>query len=193
MIHQIEQFVIFGITIYLRHWFECGVAFKAPKNDFDFYKSILKIKKDEIRKSCLTTFNKHDQYLKNNLLALAFFDNRSSCEELRVMVNNLKKGYKVISFNPQIQFADLFDKSVLEFFKVINFPPDFLKLDPSFWSEDNSYIKIKQLVDHLNVLNDTSERGCALAKRLYNGLIKSNKNSELLILVDNDMKTFKCR
>lgn len=187
-IDNIRLFVIFGVTVYLKYWFECPIASYSPANDLEFYQKILNYPNQSIKNACLTTFDYHDQYLESNLLALSLFDNRLSREIKIKMVRNLNEEEQDVDLDSKSEICDLFNKNVLKFFGSINVDPEFLKLDPNFWPVSEDYQKVKKLIDNLNVINDTSERGCALAKKYYNTLIKDNQNKELYHVVEGDRK-----
>lgn len=99
------------------------------------------------------------------------------------------KDEKNDEINPNTNLSDLIDDRVMNFFRLLNFEKQFenvLKLDPAYWHLSTDYIFIKNIVDNLNVTNDTSERGCALAKKYNNPIIKDNNNKTLFHNVIND-------
>lgn len=124
--------------------------------------------------SIKTVYNKvknHSWYLHESLIPLSLFDERIPKKTKSLMVKNLlskpskleKKDMKTAYDNEKC-ISQFFSKNSEIFFKILELPMDFLKVDPSEWTNTPSYIfcltKVKQLV----VVNDAAERAVGVLK-----------------------------
>lgn len=89
--NAIRDICIFIVRFYLKAWFNCTAAARAPANDLYFIKC-LKLYENEhskISKAVLTKISNHLWYLTEETAALAFFDDTLSNEIKRLMVQSL--------------------------------------------------------------------------------------------------------
>lgn len=89
---------IFLTRLYIKPWFECTNAVKAPLQDLEFVKDAIKYEKinSTISKAVLQKINNHLWYLSEETIALAFFDSNVSFQEKRNMVEKLKSPEPVL-------------------------------------------------------------------------------------------------
>ena len=81
----------------------------------------------------------------------------------------------------------------MDFFKIINDDklPQFLKMPPSTWRENDEYLAIQKKVQQLVVVNDHAERGIAMINE-FNGILTNNEEQKqfLLQVVEQHRKNF---
>lgn len=88
----ISDICIFIIRFYLKAWFVCSLATRAPNNDLDFINSLKFYEKNDSTTSieALNKIRNHLWYLTEETAALAFFDETLSEETKRTMVKSLE-------------------------------------------------------------------------------------------------------
>lgn len=96
-INKLKKFIKFGIKVYIKLWFDCNSAERAAYNDLFFCKTMLNYDDKLISSTCIKSFNRHSQYLTDELLALALFDSNINLDEKRLMIYNLNYGLIVTS------------------------------------------------------------------------------------------------
>ncbi|XP_015591291.1 uncharacterized protein LOC107265901 [Cephus cinctus] len=108
------------------------------------------------------------EYLNAETVALAFFDENVSFDVKRKMVSELSPYGEIDDFFPkriQINLKDIVgycDKQIehfvspqtLNFLRRFGIDEEFLKLDPSVWSQNESYAHDLKIVKHLKVSRD---------------------------------------
>ncbi|KAG8193947.1 hypothetical protein JTE90_011497 [Oedothorax gibbosus] len=65
---------------------------------------------------------------------------------------------------------------------------DFLKSDPSMWEQDLSFLKGKNIVRNLRVVNDTAERGVKLIQDYSNTIRKDEKQKQYLLQIISECR-----
>jgi hypothetical protein len=65
---------------------------------------------------------------------------------------------------------------------------DFLDLYPKLWNENDQYIKGKELVNNLNVVNDIAERGVKLIEDYSKLITKSEDMKQYLLQVVSECR-----
>jgi hypothetical protein len=81
----------FVSTVYVMYWHEACLSTYAPKNDLDLIQKLQKYPDKGIADKALESIGRHLWYLSEELVSLAFFDDRISAEEKEVMPGNLSK------------------------------------------------------------------------------------------------------
>ena len=108
--------------------------------------------------------------MSEELIGLAFFDDAVSNAEKEAMVCRLGRPsvrniLKRLSQLPDDQtfnkILDFVTSNTMRFFKILNFPCDFLKLELSLWHLNESYNEAKIIVSGSQVVNDFAERAVA--------------------------------
>ena len=74
----ITEVVIFGIRVYLKAWMTAPLAISAPRNDLNFLNTLIKYEQvnPKVSKAAATKMANHMWYLSEDLVGLAFFDDR---------------------------------------------------------------------------------------------------------------------
>lgn len=189
--NAIQDISVFILKIYLRPWIEAPIAAKAPLNDLNFIKNIIKFNEwNEIISNEVTSkFSNHLWYLTPEAAGLSFFDNAVDVGEKRKMVENLKEEQNnenkriVTNMNElnQKNISDFVNKKTLSFFERFNIETKFLKLDPSKWHNESEFQKGMNIVQNLHVVNDTAERFVKLMEE-YNAALTKNEEEKQYIL-----------
>ncbi|XP_046601323.1 uncharacterized protein LOC124295418 [Neodiprion lecontei] len=198
-INSLRQICIFIILIYIKVWFTCSLAIEAPNNDLQLLKKLLlceEIQSSVVQKA-LKKFSDHLWYMNEELAALALFDNNVSNEIKKKMceaiINN--KESKIIREKRYvakgIELESFFDKDLSEFvsknslmlFEAFDLSYDFLEVDVSLWSNNESYRDNLDFFRRLSVVNDSAERGIALIEDYNNCLTKNEEQLQYLLQV----------
>jgi hypothetical protein len=84
---------LFIVTIYVKSWFRCSLAVKAPYTDLCFLKSLKDYENvnESISKAALQKFLQHLWYLTDEIAVLALFDDDVDEETKLKMVSNLRR------------------------------------------------------------------------------------------------------
>lgn len=166
----------FTVLIYIKYWYTCHSAVSAPLNDIQLLKDLLKFEKKipEISEATISKFLDHPWYLSENVVGLAFFDNRISISQKRLMVAALNKGSKEnppmkIHFDrskiKHMQIEQFITKNSMQLFYLHKIPTSFLTKDPQLWDTDPEFITAREICSKLRVVNDVAERGVALVQK----------------------------
>lgn len=142
----LREMCIFLIKLYIKPWFECTNAIKAPLQDLNFIKDSIKYADTDsaISKVILKKMSNHLWYLAEDCVALAFFDANVSSDEKRKMVKNLSSKEPVVklkhgrTYSKMLDFQnyniyDFVSQKTMTFFEKFGLSTDFLKQDPSTW------------------------------------------------------------
>ncbi|KAG8190160.1 hypothetical protein JTE90_008694 [Oedothorax gibbosus] len=89
-------------------------------------------------------------------------------------------------FNTQLDH--FITPSSLYFFKRFKLSTDFLKSDPSMWEQDLSFLKGKNIVRNLRVVNDTAERGVKLIQYYSDTIRKDEKQKQYLLQIISECR-----
>lgn len=197
-INALRDVCLFIVKLYVKVWFQCTKASRAPKLDLQFlkdihaYQSIDKQTSDTI----LNKFRTQAWYLSEEPIALAFFDDNVTIEEKRNMVrafneqpepNEETRMFKFIFTPSQIHrinewhLSDFITENTKDFFSRYNISIDFLELDPSKWHSDAEYQRAQKMLKTLQVVNDHSERALNMMQR-FNRLVTRDEEEEQYIL-----------
>ena len=95
------------------------------------------------------------------------------------MVEKLERdehNFNIVSNQVRLKYNDIEDlrvcdfvtKHTLFFFRNLQIDTSFLAKSVTDWPADNSYIKAKNFVKKIHVVNDVAERGIALVKTVLN-------------------------
>lgn len=203
-LNGLKAFCVFVIRFYVKLWFRCSNAIKAPYRDLTFLKTIFNDSKDpKTSTEVVRKFCKHLWYLGEESIALAFFDDDVPVELKRKMVTKLNiEGEEIqpvdeeddedpskrFVVNPkdveEIVSKDLsffVTHNTLIFFGRFDIDTNFLHHDPSVWHQREDFKHGKELLRHLKVVNDTAERGVKLMEE-YNSILTRNETERQYIV-----------
>lgn len=184
------EICIFTVRLYITAWYQAPGATLAPRLDLQLLKDIDAYKSQNalISQVALKKFMGHLWYLSEELVALAFFDDKVSSDTKRKMVraiNNVTDQLPVkraIVDAAVIQTKKLEDSNTLPFFKITGISSKFLEKDVEMWIEDEEYQAAKCTTRHMKVVNDIAERGVALMDE-YNKLLTNDEEQKQFLLL----------
>lgn len=184
------QFIVF---IYIEAWFTSTLPIKAPNNDLQLIKKLEKYQNIDnvISNLTLNKIKLHLWYLSPECSALSFFDNNISVEVKKKMVKALENDNffrgstkKFPKEKLNVLFSEEMDYFIsnesLDFFERFKIKKEFLELNPSCWDDDEDYIKSKNILSSLRVVNDVSERAVKLATDYNNKLTTDEEQRQYL-------------
>ena len=145
---SLQKFVLFVIKVYTKKWFECPSPIKAPINDLNFLKDIIKYENIDknISSVALNSFLNHTWYLSENLCGLSLFDQRISAAEKNKMVKALSTiGNANPPHNPilvkknilKLKLCDLRTSNSKILFTKFKIQTDFLNTKAAKWQKND--------------------------------------------------------
>lgn len=199
---------IFIIKIYVKNWFSCQVATKAPQSDLNLLKNLYKYRNfdEAVSKIALTKLLKHLWYLSPEALGFSFFDDDVSFgvkEKMCQKMNEpefLEDGEETQSLIPKkITFKhselenigeldDFVSPKTRTFFTRFGIELSFLEKTPSEWDADEDYQYAKRIVEKIRVTNDTAERGVRLMEEYNNKLSTNDEQKQYILKVVSDYR-----
>lgn len=204
--YAIRDVCIFLVKLYVEYWFKGPNAIQSPYNDYNFLKSLADYPDAVISKAAVHKFSGHLWYLSPENIGLSFFDDRVSSETKIKMVQATKEILDIdenntftkkivlhpndISTFTKKDFNDFVNVETLNLFSRFNISRDFLKLHPDSWSENNEFIKGKNMLSQLLVVNDVAERGVKLIQEYNSILTKDENQKQFLVQVVKDYREF---
>lgn len=196
----LQYFIVFVLTVYIKHWYQAPSSLTAAKNDLQLLNDIAQFGaiNSDISASTMKTFSRHLWYLSEELVGIAFFDNSLDVSEKRLMVKALEKpGCANPTVRPKINVENVMRYRVSDFvtsnslatFTALNISQEFLSSDPQTWSNREDYIAARNLVKSLKVVNDVAERGIATATD-FNVQFTTNEEQwqHMILGVDHNRK-----
>ncbi|CAD6217596.1 GSCOCG00011377001-RA-CDS, partial [Cotesia congregata] len=173
------------------------LAATAPNQDLEFLKAVYKYRviDQKLSEAVLVKFENHLWYLSPETAALSFFDKNISSDVKQKMVAALTSSDedqfdypKRFIFNLE-DFNWFLNKNVdyfissnsLKFFERFCIDTNFLQLDDSLWSDHPDYLKGLEIVQHLQVVNDSAERAVKLTEEYINTLAKHEDQKQYVL------------
>jgi len=190
----IREISLFTVRVYIKYWFQAGSAISAPRNDLELIQKLVEYEmfNPALYRKALKKFLGHLWYLSEELVALAFFDDKVSVTTKRKMVEALKNEEgsedppKRIQLDTEMikrkKIENFVTKNTLRFFEIMGFETNFLKKNVIMWDKDESYNKTKQIVNSMKVVNDIAERGVALMEE-YNKMHTADEDQKQFLLL----------
>jgi hypothetical protein len=183
---QLNEFVVFIVHVYSAWWLKCEQRRNAPWNDLMFYKTMLRyrIVNSTISEAAIKAFDRHLWYLTPELVVVALFSDVVPSDVLRDLADALcavkpkqgvlqepmhrfGTGYGKPKFHEEItettKLSDLVNEDSWYTIKLLQLNMDFLPEDIVSWKENDNFKSAKQIVKHLNFVNDSAERGVKLS------------------------------
>ena len=151
----------------------------------------------QLSQAVASKFENHFWYLTERLVVLALFST-ANVHEKQGMAKAMKKLPNDTSFDHSVhkmptvtgftQLKDLIGPDSWVLFKLINELPLFLSKPASLWERDKCYIRIKSLLQHLKVVNDSSERALGLVTDYQSSTVtKSPSQKQFLYQVEKNL------
>ena len=194
---------LFIALIYVKYWIEAPLTLQAPSNDLQFMQDLetYTIIDAKVGEAAIRKMSQHLWYLSELCIALAFFDYNVSVSEKKLMVDSFKNAEskdglkklsaKGIAFTSR-KLSDSVTTKTMEFFSILGMDSIFLSTDPTFWQDDETYLRNRVIAESLVVVNDCAERGIGLIKE-FNETVTKNEDQRqyLLLVVDAHRKALK--
>ena len=163
------------------------------KNDLDLLSQLKSYPDHELALTAGKIIRCHLWYVSPALVGLAFFDEHLSWNIKLQMAEHLKHPFTGNECN-RLQGKDTaLDKPLEEFVSsktqvffdaVLHGTgkyPKFLQKHPEQWNDDETFQAALQCVRSIRVVNDTAERGIALAKRFTSAIMKQEDQKQFLL------------
>lgn len=190
----LRSICIFLVRLYVKVWFACTNAIRAPNQDLNFLKDSIAYAETDpvVSEAILNKWKNHLWYLAPETVALAFFDPDVSVEEKRNMVGRLQSAEPIIKLidnrkilNPKLlqnnNLSDFVSYKTKNFFDAFGLISEFLELDPSLWETNGDYQDALDVCRDLFVVNDTAERGVKFMGN-YNRVLTKDEEQYAFIL-----------
>ena len=186
------------VRYYVKSWFLSRCPISAPAHDLKWLKELdaLKFHQADISKVSLKKLSGHLWYLSEELVALAFFDDKVSNETKRKMVQGLntdaeKEPAKRITIDQSAiqgkNLEDFVSSNTRKFFQSLDLPSEFLNDDQAEWDSIECFCKARNIVKNVRVVNDNAERVVALMNE-YNKLITNNEEHKQYLFLMFDKR-----
>lgn len=196
----IREICKFTLKIYLKHWFTCPSAIKAPLNDLNLLKSLVNYESvnKEMSETAFHSFSHQQWYLNESLVGAAFFDERISMKDKRKMVTALQSEPRNTDNRITIPRKDLMEKEIhsfvskrtLEFLTDCGINLSWLNKDPISWPCDKDYKIGKIFFEKLSVVNDAAERGIKLMHSLRKSTSCEQKLQDKIQVIEQNRKDY---
>uniref|UniRef100_A0A8D8TQ46 Uncharacterized protein n=1 Tax=Cacopsylla melanoneura TaxID=428564 RepID=A0A8D8TQ46_9HEMI len=182
----LQEICIFIVFLYVVPWFKAPSGVKAPAGDLSLLRKMNLFKKIDPN---IARSKNHLWYLSVENLGFAFFDDELP-DTLKIkMVKALERPteeddeskkfeFNLNDINQLLKHDDLdyfITNKTKKFFSRFGLNTAFLKLPPSMWQEDESYMFSKNIVQKIKTVNDTAERGVKLIQE-YNSVLTKNED-----------------
>ena len=205
---RLQSFVKFVVTCYVPWWLTAPVAAYAPTNDVALVARLRRYA--EVDETCsdaaIKSFERHIWYLTQELVPLTLFCGSVSDSVKEAMVEKLKEFQRKPDFDhrfgssfgkPSFPDLDLIKDLKMEafigqdswmFFKVMKVDTAFLERPVSSWCSDPGYLRAKEVIGTLSVVNDSAERGVKLANDFLGTTPYEERYSNILQVVEESRK-----
>lgn len=169
----------------MKIWFTAPNAINAPNSDLQLVKDLIDYRKIllEIANAALDKLSRHLWYLHEQLACLALFDETVTVEEKVKIIQKINSqvavekpskrfgvAYEEITSLSEKNISDFVNPNSLFIFKQFELSHEFLCTDPSLWESNLEYKRCYDTFKTLKVVNDTAERGVALAESFNEAL-----------------------
>ncbi|KAG0719488.1 hypothetical protein GWK47_050380 [Chionoecetes opilio] len=181
----LRQVALFVSLLYIKHWHEALIPEYAPKNDLELLQALNEYPDKEVGVEGTRALFRHLWYLSEDLIALAFFDDRVEDGEKKRMLENLVrpaskkalkrlegKGLRVTNTTTLSGFVTSRSKRLFELLTDRKEHPQNLLVDEA----------LKNSVRALKVVNYSAERAIALIKQ-FAGAVKDEGQRQYLLRV----------
>lgn len=191
------EFGLFTTLVYVKAWISCTSPCDAPINDLSLIQSLTNYRTTSkiIADTGIAALGRHLWYLGQELVPLALFSDLVSAEVKTRMASCLITASEhETSSERSIKYTgkeELWDKKLDYFigsrshffFQVLNLDKSFLNLPVEQWPQLEAYQHAKVVAHSLKVVNDSAERGIALATNFNKSLTKKEDEKQYLYQV----------
>lgn len=195
---------IFTAIVYTRAWFTAPLAVSAPSNDLQLLKKLdsYSVINKAISDVATKKFLRHLCYLTEYNVGLSFFADEidvplaAKRKMVRALSNKShgvsQKQHPLLLTNIQGRsLEDSVTEKTLTFFTLLGISHAFLQKNPEDWTTDEDYIRNRELLKKMRVVNDVAERGVALIQEYNEILTKDEEQKQFLLqIVEDHRKRF---
>jgi hypothetical protein len=195
--HAMRSLGLFITLSYVRYWNEAMIARYAAKNDLDFMHHLQSGLPDKsLAETALTAWKRHLWYVSEEMIGLAFFDERINSSEKSAMILNLKRppNDKVMkrlegkNFSPRQSVSEFVTAKTMTIFETLipngaEYAVQLLQKVPEDWEEDPIYKRFKMACDKMRVVNDCAERAISLATKFNSTITKDEQQKQYILTV----------
>lgn len=200
--NALKRICCFIVKCYAKAWFSATNAIEAPLNDINFLKKLVAYKIDDklVAEIAIKKFINHLWYLGEECAALSIFDERIHDEERKNIAQRLllndeipeedeSKNKLLLRFDDLEYFlskdlpAQLITNKSNKILCRFGISQDFLHLDPVHWKHQETYIKGREIMKSLRVVNDTAERGVKLMEEFNFKFTKDESQKQFVLQV----------
>ena len=200
---KLVEFTQFFTFCYIPWWISCPLPAAAPTNDIKLLETLYSFKQQntKISTSAIKAFKNHLWYLTQELIPLSLFDTSLSPELKTTVAKQIlmydqgqssqqRKGTghgKPIfpDLDGHVELSNLVGADCYTFFRILDIDCCFLMKPAKEWQYDDNYIKGKQIVNNLCVVNDAAERGVKLCHDFLHTAKSDESLQKVLQVVDN--------
>lgn len=193
------QFCLFITLIYVKYWTLSTKTVDAPINDLNLIKQLGKYATISMDISVIATnaLHRHLSYLGEELAVFALFSDevpnetknkmRNVLQTVTPVQNVIRRSANSISYHLEAN-ENLSTKNLEDFmagashnvFNILDLDTSFLAEDAALWTVNKSYIRAKEAIKKLNVVNDIAERAIGLAGTFNLCITKDETDRQLL-------------
>lgn len=190
------EFGLFVVLIYVKAWISCPNACDASINDLNLIQvlSNYSATSNIISKKAIAAISRHLWYLGQELAPLGLFSDLVSVETKRRMAERLQEQLEHVSRireGRSFRYTgteDLTNKTLDYFigsaspffFEVMKLDTSFLVENVDSWKNIKSFEEARKAVMALKVVNDSAERGIALASTFNSSITKLEYQKQYL-------------
>lgn len=205
--HESTACLVFGMFVsllYMKPWISCTHACDAPVNDLNFIQALhsYKMTSDTVSNVALAAIGRHLWYLSEELAPLGLFSKLVPADIKHLMVAKLLDNHPKEQSDPSTRYTgkDYISNNSLDhfigpashlFFSVLKIDTAFLSEDVEKWEQSESFLAAKTTVASLKVVNDSAERGIALATTFNSSVTKQEEQKQFLFqIVESHRRQF---
>ena len=188
--NQLHRFVQFGALLYTKVWIEAPLAAEAPGNDLVLWVDLGKyeVVDHEISQVARKVLAKHLWYLSDETVGLALFSDKVSPNKKAKIVAGLTKEpgernvhSKMAIITDGTSLGEFATAQTSNLFLHLGIDQSFLAFPPDEWNGNEDFLRGKDRVRRLRVVNDTAERGVKLFED-FNKLITNDEEDKQFLL-----------
>lgn len=194
-LQALKRICLFTVTVYVKAWFSAPTSCDAPLNDLCLLQSLESYAgvDNQIADIALKKMRGHLWYLSEDLIGLAFFSDSVLDGEKKAMVTALQKPKlqenvrrvdpnSVASFQAK-SLSDFVTKNSLNLFTALRIDPSCLQGSPATWCQCSDYVRAKEKIMGLKVINDSAESAVKLATDFNSALTYDETQRQLVFQI----------
>lgn len=200
-LERLKRIIKFILKFYLKAWYTCKSAIRAPFDDLTLLQEIHKFESTDnvISNAAFDSLSRHLWYLSEPLVSLSFFDHRVDDEEKREMIKALEKDSssdyeKRITIDKnsvsEEKMHKFVTKNTRKFLEDFGVNIDWLQIDPELWPTDENYKNARNYFQKLNVVNDSAERNLRLVDTFNQSFKSEDEFQQLLQIVEKHRREY---